>query len=118
MNGHLMEILARQIVAELPEPKRLLYQYIVQVEDSLAEQSTTSDQFMTLLVKHSPHQQAAEHFNRSFEKTIMMMRDIEKEIDEQLNEKLRQAQWIDCTDEVQGKSKLYKEKVAYFHFVI
>ncbi|WP_167578612.1 hypothetical protein [Jeotgalibacillus proteolyticus] len=113
-----MEILAREIVESLPELKRNLYQYIVNVEDSLAARSATSEQFMALLVKTAPHQQAAEHFGLSCEKVIMLMRQIEKDIDDQLNDKIKKARWMDKTEEMRQITGNTDEKKTYFLFTI
>ncbi|TDL31335.1 hypothetical protein E2R51_13255 [Jeotgalibacillus sp. S-D1] len=118
MNGHLMEILAREIIAALPDDKRMLYRYIESMEDSLAEQSQTSEQFMSMLVKHAPHQKAAEHFNLPYEKVLFKMRKIEKEIDDKLNERLKKAQWIDRTEEVLVKRGSVQGQSAHFLFII
>ncbi|MGD7044709.1 hypothetical protein [Jeotgalibacillus proteolyticus] len=116
MNQHLMEILARQIISELPEDERQLYEYIIEMEDSLAAQSSTSDQFMTLLVKHSPHQQAADRFGLSFEKTMMKMKQIEMKIDDQLDRRLKRVQWTDVSDEVLGSKSNRNGNRMIFHF--
>ena len=118
MNSHLMEIVAREIVAALPDQKRILYQYIENMENSLAERCQTSEQFMSLLVKHAPHEQAAKHFNIPREKIIMMMREIEKEIDHKLNEKLKNVQWIDRTEETRAKKGDDSNRRKYFLFVM
>jgi hypothetical protein len=100
MNEHLMEILVRDIVAGIPQHKREVYQYVVGIEDELASQSHTSEHFMSLLVKHTPHKQAASRFNMTYGQLIKLMREIETEIDGQLKMKLKKFEWIDCTDEI------------------
>jgi hypothetical protein len=45
MNEKLMEIFARNIVASLPTEKRRVYQFIESIEDRLAQQSETKEQF-------------------------------------------------------------------------
>ena len=117
MNEHLMEILARQIVTSLPEQKRQVYDFIVNLEDSLASQSQTSDQFMSLLVKHAPHRQAAKHFQTTSETIMGMMREIEIEIDHRLKEQLQTVQWIDRTDETLSKSGK-TETISHFLFLM
>jgi hypothetical protein len=97
MNGYLMEILYRDIVKSLPQLKKDMYQYVVQREDELAGQASTSDEFMSLLIRHAPHKQAADHFHLSFGQFMAEMRGIEKEIDRQLARKLKQVKWIDCS---------------------
>ncbi|NQD67105.1 hypothetical protein HP456_14410 [Bacillus haikouensis] len=115
MNGYLMEILAREIVQSLPQQKKDMYRYVVRREDELARQASTSDEFMSLLIQHAPHQQAADHFHLSFGKFMTEMREIEKEIDRQLEQKLKQAKWIDCSD-IMGSDKSDSLDVLYFYF--
>lgn len=118
MNEHLMEILARDIVAALPSYKREVYQYVVGVEDELASQSNTSEQFMSLLVKHAPHKQAAARFNMTYGQLMVLMREIESEIDEKLKQKEAKAKWIDYTDKLQGNTAASKEKSMKFLFIV
>lgn len=102
MNEHLMEILARDLVAGLPPYKREVYQYVVGIEDELASRSETSEQFMSLLVKHTPHKQAAAHFNMTYGQLMKLMREIETEIDAKLKKKLKQVQWIDYSEQLKS----------------
>ena len=105
MNEHLIEILARDLVAGLAPYKREVYQYVVGIEDELASRSETSDQFMSLLVKHTPHKQAAAHFNMTYGELMMLMREIETEIDAKLKKKLKQVQWIDYTEQLNPRTQ-------------
>jgi len=95
-----MEIFARNIVASLPTNKRRLYQFIESIEDRLAQQSDTKEQFLTLLKEQSPHQQAADRFNMSLDETVKLMHEIEDEINEKLERKIKNYKWIDCTEQV------------------
>ncbi|WJV29905.1 hypothetical protein QTG56_01700 [Rossellomorea sp. AcN35-11] len=113
MNDNLMEILARDIVKSLPPRKRDMYQYVVQREDELARQASTSDEFMNLLIQHAPHRQAADHFSLTYGRFMVEMREIEKEINRKLDEKLQHAKWVDCTDAM-GSDR----NVKYFYFSI
>jgi hypothetical protein len=114
MNPHMMEILAREVIQSLPPDQKAIYKYVVQLEDELAQQVTTSDEFMALLVKHSPHRQAAKHFNMTFGQILMTMHRIEDTISEQLEKKTKNAIWIDVTEKVNAQNK--NEKVKYFYF--
>ncbi|MGD6966195.1 hypothetical protein ACQCVP_07185 [Rossellomorea vietnamensis] len=118
MNEHLMEILAREIVNGLPPHKREVYQYVVGVEDELASQSNTSEQFMSLLVKHAPHKQAASHFNMTYGQLMVLMKEIESEIDEKLKRKESNARWIDYSDHVKGNSGSRNNRIMQFLFMI
>ncbi|EDL62862.1 hypothetical protein BSG1_12816, partial [Bacillus sp. SG-1] len=71
----------------------------------LASRSETSDQFMSLLVKHTPHKQAAAHFNMTYGQLMKLMREIESEIDAKLRTKLKKVQWIDYTEQLNSRTQ-------------
>ncbi len=112
-----MEILARDIVRSLPSRKRDMYQFVVRREDELARQASTSDEFMSLLIQHAPHRQAADHYQLTFGQFMTEMREIEKEIDRQLSRKLQQVKWVDCTDVMVGGEPESLDK-KYFYFSV
>lgn len=109
-----MEVFVRNIVASLPRNRRKLYQFIESIEDTLAQQSDTREEFLALLREHSPHQQAAERFNLSIEETVRFMHDIEDEISEKLENKLKNYKWIDFTEQLHGKQVETNQQVQYF----
>lgn len=117
MNDRLIEILLKNIVADLPEEKRQLYEYMVQFEDELAQQSETTEQFLSLLVQVTPHQKAAKHFNRSYGETMKLMQEIENEIDMKLRLKMKSKKWINCTDIVRKKNNTPKN-IQYYLFLV
>ncbi|MGM0846263.1 MAG: hypothetical protein ACQEUT_14900 [Bacillota bacterium] len=118
MNDNLMEILARDIVAGLPPYKKEVYQYVVRVEDELASQSKTSEQFMSLLVKNAPHKQAAAYFNMTYGQLMVLMREIESEIDEKLKRKMTNAKWIDCSDNLKSNGASARGRRMEFLFIV
>lgn len=111
-----MEIVAREIVGALSNEDRDIYRYVTGIEDELASQSETSDEFMALLVKHSPHQQAATHFNMGYGELMKRLRQIEQEINMKLDKKLEAATWIDYTDTMRSITGPKAEKTCYFFF--
>ena len=118
MNSHLMEILSREIIKSLPIEQREVYEYVVRLEDDLAQQAETSDEFMSLLVKYSPHRQAARHFNLTFGQLMALMREAETFINQQLERKLENATWVDLTEQVLSRKKDVKDNVKYFYFSV
>ncbi|MFS0820724.1 hypothetical protein [Bacillus sp. 1P02SD] len=119
MNDHLIELLLKSVVATLPKEHRELYEYIVDLEDNLASKSKTSQEFMSLLVKHSPHKQAARHFNLGYGETIKLMREIEGEIDRGISIRLKNKKWIDFTDKVrQQEGKESADNTFYFLSIV
>lgn len=117
MNEDLLKILIREIVNSLSLEQRQIYQFITHLEDELAERAETSDHFLSLLVKHAPHEQASKHFNRSPGEIIKLMRKIEQEIDEKLQLKVKKAKWIDCTEIMAKKEEKKSGKSLYYLFV-
>ncbi|WP_306009229.1 hypothetical protein [Bacillus sp. MMSF_3328] len=109
MNERLVDIIIREIVSGLPPEDRDLYQYVTNIEDRLAQQSETSDQFMSLLVKHSPLKQAAEKFSLGVTETYQRMQMIEREINKLVEERRTRMKWIDLTDrlDADGQRQLF-----------
>lgn len=118
MNENLLEILTRKIIASLSLERRQLYEFIVEAEDELAQQAKTSEDFLALLAENCPYMQAAKHFNRPYVETINLMNDIEKEIDEKLQQKAKKVKWIDCTDLLSKKREETSRKSLLYLFVI
>ncbi|MER3007368.1 hypothetical protein, partial [Bacillus licheniformis] len=102
----------------LPEEKRMLYEYIVNIEDTLAQQAATSEHFISLLIEHAPHKQAAAHFGCSYGEILKRMREIEEELDDQLHIRLSKAKWMDCTCAILQKREEAKNKTALYLFMI
>lgn len=116
MNSHLMEIISREVIKSLPREQREMYEYVVKLEDELAQQAATAEEFMALLVKHSPHRKAAKQFNLTFGQLIKAMHQIEHTINEQMELKLKSATWKEITELVNERQGLIGDKVKYFYF--
>ncbi|OVE34307.1 hypothetical protein CCZ20_27230 [Priestia aryabhattai] len=114
MNEKIIEIFARNIVNHLPRNKRKLYQFIEGIEDSLAQQSETKKQFLTLLKEQLPHLQAANRFSMSLDEIMKLMHEIEDEINEKLERKIKSYKWIDYTEQVKGNQVETNKNIQYF----
>ncbi len=114
MNEKIMEVFAKNIIASLPRNKRKLYQFIESVEDSLAQQSETEEQFLTLLKEQSPHHQAASRFDMTIDETVKLMHEIEDEINLKLERKLEKYKWIDYTDKVSSLRNRTASNMQYY----
>ncbi|WP_078549807.1 hypothetical protein [Litchfieldia alkalitelluris] len=114
MNEKMINIFIEDIVTSLPWNRRKLYQFIVSIEDCLAKQSETKEQFLELLREHSPHHQAAKQFNISIETTLRVMQDIEDEISEKLEKRLNNYKWIDVTEHINGTQISTNQNIQYF----
>ncbi|WP_349409932.1 hypothetical protein [Pseudalkalibacillus sp. SCS-8] len=113
MNEHLLEMFARDAVAQLPIQQQHLYHYIVQLEDQLAQQSDTAEQFLELLKKDSPYLQAAEHFGLSQKAIVECMKEIEEEIDSHIKMKSKSFRLLDCTDLLQKSAEQTGKQKAF-----
>ncbi|AJD89929.1 hypothetical protein JMA_06120 [Jeotgalibacillus malaysiensis] len=97
MNPYLLEILERDCVRSLPPFDQALYTFVTEVEEEIAAQCETKQEFLQKLVQHSPHTLAAEQFDLTFEQVMMRMKKIEIDIDEQINQKLQRLKWEEKT---------------------
>ncbi|TDL80270.1 hypothetical protein [Peribacillus frigoritolerans] len=110
MNSTLLGLLTKQILAALPSEKRELYQFIEHAEEKLAQKAKSKDQFIYLLVRHSPYKQAAEHFCMTYDQTARLMQEIEHEVNTKLESQIRNIKWVDYT------KKMNVENTYFFLF--
>lgn len=100
-----MNIFVRDIISGLPIQKKSVYQYIESMEDRLASQCETKEEFLNLLVEKSPYHQAATHFHMSADEMYELMKEIEDEINSRLDMKIERCRWLDYTDKLQDELK-------------
>ncbi len=98
MNERLKGFLQRNEIGRISKELRELYEYIVNEEDQLADKADSVDQFLQLLVTHSPYELAASHFNMSTERVFQLMRKIEEDLHERIETRYKKSRWIDYTD--------------------
>ncbi|WNS78254.1 hypothetical protein RRU94_07280 [Domibacillus sp. DTU_2020_1001157_1_SI_ALB_TIR_016] len=118
MNESLAGMLLKGLVRSLPEEKRELYEYIVKMEDTLAQRAATSEHFISLLIEHAPHKKAAAHFDCSYGEILKRMREIEEELDDQLHTRLSKAKWLNCTCAIRRKKEEANHRTALYLFMI
>ena len=104
MNDGMIAYLLKSEVAKLGEEQRQLYRFITELEDALAEQADTVEEFRRLLVLHSPFEQAAYRFNRSLKEIATMMQQIEAELGDKIEARRERAKWLDYTDRFAGEA--------------
>ncbi|ALS75732.1 hypothetical protein AUC31_11225 [Planococcus rifietoensis] len=104
MNDGMIAYLLKSEVAKLGEEQRQLYRFIIELEDALAEQADTVEEFRRLLVLHSPFEQAAYCFNRSLKEIATMMQQIEAELGDKIEARRERAKWLDYTDRFAGEA--------------
>lgn len=108
-----MELLLKSEVKKLPEDKKLLYQFIIDIEDSLVEKSNTADEYLRLFKEHSPYAMASRHFNIPVSTIAKLMNDIEEELRERIEERCNKLQWIDYTDQFIGASSENNRRLVF-----
>lgn len=114
MNDGMIAYLLKSEVAKLGEEQRQLYRFIIELEDALAEQAATVEEFRHLLVLHSPFEQAAYRFNRSFKEISAMMQQIEAELGDKIEARRERAKWLDYTDRFAGEVGQEDKQVFLF----
>lgn len=65
VNPVLVQIFYRSAIANMPEKKREIYQYITTREEELEKIAVSEKQFMELMVNHSPFKEASSYFSLS-----------------------------------------------------
>lgn len=114
MNDGMMAYLLKCEVAKLSEDKKQLYRFITDLEDALAEQADTVEEFRGLLTVHSPFEQAAARFNRSFAEISAKMQAIEAELARNMQARCERAKWLDYTDCLVGEAGQADKQVFLF----
>lgn len=98
MNEFLIGILKNKIVADLPKAKKEIYNYVIEVEDEIAQKTATAEEFMLRVRNERPHERAAKHFDMSISELLHCVNEIDKEIGNQLEINLNAVTWNDCTE--------------------
>lgn len=98
MNARIVEFLFRSEVAKLSDDKREFYQFIVNIEDNLAEKAEDAEEFYQLLLKYSPVNLAASRFNLSYDKVVQRIEAIDAELHEKIEARCQRVEWIDYTN--------------------
>lgn len=114
MNEYLQKILTENILSTLPEQQKDLYHYVIKMEDDIAEEVDSEEQFMNHLRSVSPHKRAAKHFNMTLFELLNVMKQVEEEISRQLIPMMDAVKWKDCTEIVLSKSQLKENHKVFF----
>lgn len=111
----LLDIFHRNAVSKLPDQKREIYQFIVDMEHHLEDIAVDEKQFLQLMIERSPFKVAAAHFSLEIPYVKLVMDEAQKEINGMVDERCNRMEWIDCTDMIRHK-KNYKENQWLFVF--
>ncbi|WP_078380011.1 hypothetical protein [Sutcliffiella halmapala] len=114
MNENVVNFFTRKIIANLPTNKKIVYQYILRIEDQLAEECDTKEQFLSQLLEKSYYQQAANHFQMSIDEIFSMLKEIEQEISIRLDYVLVLYKWMDYTNQVEDYMEQLMDNKRYF----
>lgn len=98
MNDRLIKSLLRSEVRKPSEEKRSLYQFVIEIEDCLAQSADTVDHFLSLLVEYSPYELAGRHFDLPIQKVVHLVTAIEVELTEKIETRCGKMKWVDYTD--------------------
>jgi Na+/phosphate symporter len=113
MHERLRASLLRSEVKKLSEEKRSLYQFVIELEDSLVEIAETADHFLSLLAEKSPYERASQHFGLPVIKVIRLINDIEEELNEKVERRYERSKWIDYTDQLKQMGAVEGEKQLF-----
>ncbi|MFC5592103.1 hypothetical protein ACFPRA_24815 [Sporosarcina soli] len=113
MHERLRASLLRSEVKKLSEEKRSLYQFVIELEDSLVEIAETADHFLSLLAEKSPYEHASQHFGLPVIKVIRLINDIEVELNEKVDRRYKRSKWIDYTDQLKQIGAVEGEKQLF-----
>lgn len=107
VNPVLVQIFYRSAIANMPEKKREIYQYITTKEEELEKIAVSEKQFMELMVNHSPFKEASSYFSLSLSATKEIMDEAQAEIDLMIMTRINQMRWINYskTDRKARKNK-------------
>lgn len=116
MNDRLMELLLKSEVRKLPENKKRLYQFIIDIENSLVEKSNTAEEYLQLFTAYSPYEIASRHFNMPFSMITKLMNEIEEELNKRMEERCSKVRWFNYTNQLIGASA-EKNRTQLFLFM-
>ena len=114
MNDGMIAYMLKCEVTKLSGEQRKLYRFITELEDALAEQAETVEEFRRLLALHSPFEQAAYRFNLSFGEVSSLMQKIEAELGDKIKARCERAKWLDYTDCLVGEPGQADKQVFLF----
>lgn len=114
MSDYLLNILTDHIISTLPQKQRDLYNYVIKMEDDMAEEVDSAGEFITRLKIESPHKLAADHFELTLFELLQVMKEIEEEVARQLPSKMDAVKFIDCTDSIHADLNVKKDQKLYF----
>ncbi|MCP3029792.1 hypothetical protein LF817_00405 [Halobacillus sp. A1] len=114
MSEYLIRILKDKIVGELPKEKREIYEHVINMEDEIAEEAATAEEFMVLLKSESAYGRAARYFNMTTADLLKTINQIDREIGSLLEMKLNAVRWKDCTELVRSKLKVDRDQKIFF----
>lgn len=113
MNERLMDFLWRSEVSRLPDEKRRLYQFIVEKEDSMAEDAVTVEEFRNLLMNHSPVDLAVIHFRLPYNSIVKLLMEIEVELERKISARSNKVKWIYFTNHTLKTSRSKENKLLF-----
>lgn len=116
-NPVLVQFFYRSAIANLPEKKREIYQYIESKEVELEKIAVNEKQFMELMVEKSPFKEASEYFSLSMPAIKEIMDEAQAEIDLMIMARINRMRWINYS-KTDRKARKNQNKKWTFAFTI
>ncbi|HEO8419240.1 hypothetical protein [Niallia sp. FSL W8-0635] len=115
VNPVLVPFFYQSAIANLPEKKREIYQYIQSKEVELEKIAVNEKQFMELMVEKSPFKEASEYFSLSMPAIKEIMDEAQAEIDLMIMTTINRMRWINYA---KTDRKARKNKIKNGHFYL
>ncbi|UTI41323.1 hypothetical protein [Niallia sp. RD1] len=117
VNPILVPFFYRSAIANLPERKREIYQYIESKEAELEKIAANEKQFMELMVEKSPFKEAADHFSLTMSTIKEIMDEAQAEIDLMIMARINRMRWINYSKTERKFQKRKNKKWTFFLFL-
>ncbi|MGP4075889.1 hypothetical protein [Halobacillus sp. K22] len=80
MSDYLIKLLTEKIINSFPEEEKVIYNYVIQMEDQIAEEVATPAEFMNRLHVESPHKLAAQAFGMTLFELLQTLKQVDEKI--------------------------------------
>lgn len=116
MKSHLNEMFLEMIINNiLTEKERLFYKKVLNTENNIAGQASTSEQFIERLQESCLYERVAKEYQLTVPKVLEVLKSIEEKIDQSIEEMKSETSLIDCTSLVQSANSQGGKKLKLFY---
>lgn len=115
MKSHLDEMFLEMIINSiLTEKERLFYKKVLNTENNIANQVSTSAQFIEHLQESCLYERVAREYQLTVPKVLEVLKSIEEKIDQSIEELKGETSLIDCTSIIQNGTSTDSGKLKLF----